>query len=72
MPGTEKKKARDRERMRAKRASEREFARAADEVGTWLEGALECKDWHWDGDQYAYARDALTRMRHYAKTSEGK
>lgn len=29
----------------------------------WLEGALQCKDWHWDVDQGAMAAEAMARAR---------
>ncbi|MDX1032806.1 hypothetical protein GOL82_16325 [Sinorhizobium medicae] len=36
---------------------------AAKEAEFWLEGALQCKSWHWDDDQREAAEYSLVRLR---------
>lgn len=45
------------------RARVAELEGAAKEADFWLEGALQCKSWHWDGDQREAAEFALARLR---------
>lgn len=38
----------------------------------WLTACLECKEWHWDGDQCEAATEAATRARALLARLEGE
>jgi len=44
---------------------------AADDMKGWLEGALQCKDWVWDTDQYEYAQQSIADYTVALTTDKG-
>lgn len=44
---------------------------AADTCAFWLEGALKCKNWHWDADQHEAATWSLNELRAALHQKEG-
>lgn len=43
--------------------SHKELAECLHGAELWLTAALECKDWHWDGDQFEAATECRDRAR---------
>lgn len=53
----------DAERMPPHGWADAGVGKAVKEVGTWLRGALDCKEWHWDADQHEAAEDAYKALQ---------